>query len=294
MEEYAESLYDDYGQRFVVERVLFESRTDHQHLVIFENARFGRVMALDGVIQTTERDEFVYHEMLTHVPILAHGQARSVLIIGGGDGGILREVARHPQIERIVQVEIDPSVVEMSRAHLPGHSDGAFDDPRLELVFADGAAWMAACESTFDVVIVDSTDPIGPGEVLFRRSFYEDVRRCLNAPGIVVTQNGVAFMQLDEIESTVSVFHDLFPDAWAYGAAVPTYVGGIMAFGWGATTAGLRDATAATLRARLAAGAGPLPTRYWTPAVHVGSFALPAYVEQALQAAIAASESRDA
>jgi spermidine synthase len=131
---YEETLYDAWGQAFDVDEIFFEHKTDHQHLVIFQNALFGRVMALDGVIQTTEADEFVYHEMLTHVPILAHGNAKSVLIIGGGDGGILREVSRHASVEKITMVEIDAAVVEMSKQYLPNHSNGAFDDPRLNLV----------------------------------------------------------------------------------------------------------------------------------------------------------------
>ena len=127
-----ETLYDSYGQRFRIDEVLFESDTGHQHLLIFANERFGRVMALDGVVQTTEADEFIYHEMITHVPVLAHGAARDVLIIGGGDGGVLRECLKHSAIERVVQVEIDQSVIDMAKQWLPGHSDGAFEDPARE------------------------------------------------------------------------------------------------------------------------------------------------------------------
>lgn len=127
MSDYQETLYQGYGQRFSIDNMLHEVRTEHQHLVIFENARMGRVMALDGVIQTTEADEFIYHEMLTHVPILAHGAARRVLIIGGGDGGMLREVAKHKSVERITMVEIDGTVVDMCKEFLPNHSQGAFD-----------------------------------------------------------------------------------------------------------------------------------------------------------------------
>lgn len=180
MSDYQETLYQGYGQRFSIDNMLHEVRTEHQHLVIFENARMGRVMALDGVIQTTEADEFIYHEMLTHVPILAHGAARRVLIIGGGDGGMLREVAKHKSVERITMVEIDGTVVDMCKAFLPNHSQGAFDDPRLNLVIDDGMRFVATTEERFDVIISDSTDPIGPGEVLFSENFYQACRRCLN------------------------------------------------------------------------------------------------------------------
>ena len=152
MKLYAETLYDAYGQQFSIDKVYFENKTSHQHLVIFENARFGRVMALDGVIQTTEADEFIYHEMMTHVPLLAHGQARRVLIIGGGDGGILREVCKHSAVEHITQVEIDQQVVDMCREFLPRHSAGAYDDPRVSIVIDDGARFVRENTDQFDKV----------------------------------------------------------------------------------------------------------------------------------------------
>ena len=138
MKFYNETLYDAYGQRFSVDQMLFEHHTEHQHLVIFKNAKFGRIMALDGIIQTTEADEFIYHEMLAHVPIFAHGDARRVLIIGGGDGGMLREVCKHSTIEHITQVEIDQQVIDMCKTYLPKHSAGAYDDPRVNIVINDG------------------------------------------------------------------------------------------------------------------------------------------------------------
>src|SRR5690606_39409473 len=210
MSDYQETLYEGYGQRFQMDKLLHEVRTEHQHLVIFENARMGRVMALDGVIQTTEADECIYHEMRTHVPILAHGLARRVLIIGGGDGGILREVARHRDIESITMVEIDGTVVDMCKEFLPNHSAGAFDDPRLNLVIDDGMHFVATTEEKFDVIISDSTDPIGPGEVLFSENFYEASRRCRNDGGILVTQNGTPFMQLGEVHTTAQRMQGLF------------------------------------------------------------------------------------
>ena len=145
MTNYLETLHDGYGQFFKIDKMLHEVRTEHQHLVIFENAKMGRVMALDGAIQTTEADEFIYHEMLTHVPILAHGAVRSVLIIGGGDGGMLREVCRHAEIEHITMVEIDQAVVDMCKEYLPHHSQGAYDDPRVNLVIDDGMRFIANC-----------------------------------------------------------------------------------------------------------------------------------------------------
>lgn len=161
---YLETLYTGYGQSFTVDKLLFEDKTKHQHLIIFENRIFGRMLALDGVIQTTEKDEFIYHEMLTHVPILAHGEAKRVLIIGGGDGGMLREVLKHQNVEHVTMVEIDLAVVDMCKQWLPNHSAGAYDDPRVNLVIDDGVKFVnntrEAPDNSFDVIISDCTDPI--------------------------------------------------------------------------------------------------------------------------------------
>lgn len=280
MHDYQETLYDGYGQRFSVDRMLHEVRTEHQHLVIFENTRMGRVMALDGVIQTTEADEFIYHEMLTHVPILAHGAAKRVLIIGGGDGGMLREVAKHASVEHITMVEIDGTVVDMCKEFLPNHSQGAFDDARLNLVIDDGMRFVATTTEKFDVIISDSTDPIGPGEVLFSENFYQACHRCLNEGGVLVTQNGTPFMQLDTVRNTAGRMNGLFADWHFYQAAVPTYIGGSMTFAWGTTNPALRQVDVATLAQRFAASG--VQTRYYNPAIHRGAFALPQYVLQAI------------
>ncbi len=151
-----------------------------RHLIIFENAAFGRVMALDGVVQTTERDEFIYHEMMTHVPLLAHGHAKHVLIIGGGDGAMLREVTRHKNVESITMVEIDAGVVSFCRQYLPNHNAGSYDDPAPKPAIDDGVNFVNQTSQTFDVIISDCTDPIGPGESLFTSAFYEGCKRCLN------------------------------------------------------------------------------------------------------------------
>ena len=152
-------------------------------------------------MQTTEGDEFVYHEMMTHVPILAHGQAREILIIGGGDGGMARECLRHPDVTQVTMVEIDPGVVELCRTYLPSLSAGALmTPPALEI--ADGARFVAETAQRFDVIIVDSTDPIGPGEVLFSAPFYQACARALRPGGVIVTQNGVPFVQGEEVTDT--------------------------------------------------------------------------------------------
>lgn len=276
MPKFTETLYDAYGQEFRIDEMLYEVKTDHQHLIIFHNAAFGRVLVLDGVVQTTEKDEFIYHEMLTHVPVLAHGQTKRVLIVGGGDGGMLREVIRHRQIEHVTQVEIDRQVIDMCCTYLPNHSRGAFNDPRVQIVIDDGLNFVQTTETKFDVIISDSTDPIGPGEALFKENFYTQCKRCLNPGGILVTQNGVPFMQLVEIKTTSRRLSRVFDDWHFYTAAVPTYVGGIMAFAWATDNRALRHTDIETLKKRYKTSG--IQTRYYTPEVHQAAFALPQYV----------------
>ena len=272
-----EALHDGYGQMLREDTVLYDSETSHQRLRVFENAKLGRVLTLDGVVQTTTGDEYMYHEMLSHVPILAHGAATHVLIIGGGDGGMAREVLRHRTVEHVTMVEIDAGVVDFSKEYLPTISDGAFDDARLDLVIADGAAFVRETERRFDVIIVDSTDPIGPGEVLFTDTFYDHCRGLLNEDGIIVTQNGVPFMQGDELTGTMRAFKALFADWGCYLTHVPTYAGGPMALGWGSKSATARAVDVDVVQARFTAAG--IETRYYTPEVHKAAFALPRYVQ---------------
>ena len=272
-----ETLYDTHAQTLRMDEVLYDSDTDHQRLVVFENGRFGRVLTLDGVVQTTEGDNAIYHEMLTHVPVLAHGHAKDVLIIGGGDGGMAREVLKHSTVERVTMVEIDAGVIDFSKTYLPQLSQGAFDDSRLELVIGDGAAFVKETEKRFDVIIVDSTDPVGPGEVLFTDTFYGHAKRCLKPGGILVTQNGVPFMQGDELTNTMRAFKALFANWTCYTATIPTYAFGPMALGWG-TDGDAGNVDLQTLQQRFEeSGLDPF---YYTPEVHMGAFALPGYIKK--------------
>lgn len=281
MADYRETLYEGYGQQLRIDELLHEGHTDQQHLVIFRNARFGRVMALDGVVQTTEADEFIYHETLAHVPILAHGAVRRVLVIGVGDGGILREIVRHAGIEEIVAVEIDAEVIALCREHLPQHSAGALDDPRLRLVIGDGLDFVATTEERFDVIISDSTDPGGPASSLFGADFYRNCQRCLNADGVLATQNGVPFLQPDELSGTARHLAATFADWGFFLAAVPTYIGGAMSFGWASNSHRARATDLATLQQRFAASG--LRTRYYNAEVHQAAFALPQYMHELIE-----------
>lgn len=259
-----------------MDEVLFEHKSEHQHLLIFHNQQFGRVMALDGIVQTTERDEFIYHEMLTHVPLITHGNAQRILIIGGGDGGILREVCKHNTVSHITQVEIDQAVIDLAKTYLPGHSNGAYDDSRAHIVIGDGFDFVQTTQDRFDIIISDSTDPLGPGEVLFSKDFYAGCQRSLNAGGILVTQNGVPFMQTDELSNTAARLSRLFKDWTFYGAAVPSYIGGLMTFAWASDNPMLRHTALSTLQQRWLAQS--IRSRYYTPELHQASFALPRYL----------------
>lgn len=277
MEEWIEeTLYPGIRVRLKADRLLFDEKTSHQRLVIFENSRFGRVMSLDGVVQLTSADEFIYHEMITHLPLLAHGRAERVLIVGGGDGGSLREALKHRQLKGVTLCEIDESVIALCREHFPQVSDGAFDDPRADIVLADGTEFVAETGRRFDVIIVDSTDPIGPGAALFTPEFYAACKRCLTDGGILVTQNGVPFMQGAELTQSIGAFRTLFRDASAYLASTPTYFGGPMAYGWATDDLALRRLTRDVVAHRFKQAA--LKTRYYNPEVHLAAFALPEYV----------------
>ena len=274
-----ETLFDELGFRmtYEVERVIREMQTEHQHLVLFEHPFFGKMLMLDGATQVTTKDEFIYHEMMTHVPILAHGNAKEVLIVGGGDCGIAEEVLKHKSVRRLTQVEIDASVVEFAKRHFPEFTKPVLGDERFDLVIADGMKYVAGTDRRFDVVIVDSTDPQGPGKVLFSQKFYAACRRCMNAGAVLVAQKGVPIFQSNELTSGMRKFRKLFADGYCYVAAIPTYVGGHMAIGWATDDVNLRRAAVRTIAERYDK-AGGFPTRYWTPEVHVAAFALPRFI----------------
>lgn len=274
-----ETLYAEWGQRFLVKRELARVQSPFQDIMVFESHSHGRVMLLDGVVQITEADEFVYQEMLTHVPLLAHGSATRVLIIGAGDGGVLRRVLQHRNVTQAVMVEIDGEVIRLAKEHMPNIAGEAWNDPRARVIVGDGIDYVrTAPDGSFDAIIVDSTDPIGVGEVLFTDEFYMNAARVLSAGGLIVNQCGVPFMQADELRDTSLRRRAFFGHVGAYVAAVPTYVGGFMTLGFAAKQAGLDQIPVATLRQR-AESAGVLGTgRYWTPEVHHAAFQLPPYI----------------
>ena len=285
----AEQLYPDWAQSFRVVREVAHERSDYQDIRIIDTASHGRVMLLDGVVQVTEADEFIYQEMIAHVPLIQHGRARTVLIIGAGDGGVLKRVLLHGGVQRVTMVEIDESVVRLSKLHLPGIGENAWDDRRAEIIIGDGIGYVAqAAAGSVDVIIVDSTDPIGPGEVLFTAAFYKDCARLLAPGGLLVNQCGVPFMQPGELESTTRLLRTAFRNVSAYVVAVPTYVGGMMALGI-ASEGPITPLPLDEVRERASHSNIVEASRYWSPSVHLASFSLPPFV-----ARLVADETRNA
>lgn len=276
MDWFVEKLHTSWRQALRIDEVLYRDKTDHQELIVFRNNSWGTVMALDNIVQTTTGDEAAYHEMIAHTAIVAHGRVRSVCIVGGGDGGTLREVVKHETIDRIVEAELDPSVIEFCKQHLPSLSDGAYDDPRLELSFGDAAKYMEKDGETFDVIIVDSTDPIGPGAVLFTTEFYQNCRRRLNQGGILITQCGVPSVQPEELHQTQERQREAgFADVDYFLTVVPTYAGGYMALGWASDDPTRRRVRLDLLKSR------PIPEglRYYCPDMHIAAFAHPPWMD---------------
>ena len=212
-----------------VESIVFATRTAYQELAIYDTKQLGRILTLDNVIQTTEKDEYIYHEMLVHVPLFAHPAPERVLIVGGGDGGSLREAMKHPEVKEAVLVDIDAGVVEASKRYLPQWNSG-FKDPRARVVIGDGLAFVREAQAEFDVIVVDSTDPVGPGESLFTEDFYSSVKRALRPGGLMAAQTENPILMPDVVRSIHQRMSQVFPSVKVYTAPMPTYPGGWWSF----------------------------------------------------------------
>jgi spermidine synthase len=258
--------------------------------VIFTNKTWGTVLMLDGVCQLTTSDEFIYHEMMTHVPLLALNRLKRVLVVGGGDGGVLREVLKHPSIEKATLCEIDCAVIDLSLKYYPEIAGGALNDRRADVVIADGLKYVAQSKERFDAIIVDSSEPIGPSAVLHTREFFTDCKRALKAGGVLVTQNGLPFLFPEHLQATSAIFASLFKATSPYLCTQPCYFGGPFALNWASDDAKLLDTSLAVLHRRVKTRA--IATRYYTPAVHLAAFALPGYVAGASNPAPAPSKRR--
>lgn len=280
-----EKLHLGWAQSFEVRgELLVDERSDFQHIQIFDNQAVGRVLVLDDIIQLTERDEATYSEMLVHVPAYATGALKRVMIVGGGDGAVAEEVLKHDSVEVCDLVDIDGRVVELSRRFFPSVHKGAFDDDRLNLHIADAFQFLddPATAGRYDLIVADRPDPVGPAAVLFETRFYDLVNRALSPNGVAVFQTGVPHMQADELQKTVQQHRECFDRSGVYLTVTPTYIGGFMALTWGSRGFGLDDpALASDIVARFAEH--PVPTDYYTPAIHQASFALPRFVAELVE-----------
>lgn len=262
---------------YKVSDVLHHSVSEFQEIDVVETVALGRMLLLDGMVMTSERDEFIYHEMISHIPMLAHPNPKTVLVIGGGDGGTIREVLKHPSVERAVLCEIDGDVIEVSKKYLPSIA-GQLDDPRVEIEVRDGAAYIASHKNTFDVILVDSTDPIGPGEKLFTKEFYQNVLEALTENGIMANQSESPVAVPDECLRINKLLRSVFPYVQPYTACIPSYPGG--QWTWSFCSKGLKpfdrinDATVATLEKSC---------RYFNRDIHKSVFVLPNYVKAVFQ-----------
>lgn len=281
--QFVESLYPGQAfQGFHFDEILYQAQTPFQSIAIYRAPVLGRVLVLDGVVQTTEADEFIYHEMLAHVPLMAVPEPKRVMIVGGGDGGTLREVLKHP-VERVDLVEIDIKVIESSREFLPTLNDGGrvFDEPRVNVVVEDAFKYMKEHTGEYDAILVDSTDPVGMAEALFSDEFYRLCRDSLSPTGALSAQDGVVFFQRDEAARTVAALRNLGLHAGAYLAAVPTYYGGNMTLGIAGRHADVLHPDVDLLRQRFARLTGG--TRHYSPEVHAASFVLPRWIKDAVE-----------
>lgn len=279
----AETFHRDWQPTMRADKVLHEVKTEHQDLVIFENDFWGKVLILDGVFQLTTRDEFVYHEMMAHVPLTLLERPRKVLIIGGGDGGVLREVLKHPSVQQATLVEIDQNVIDTSIKYYPEIGKKALKDKRTNVVITDGREYVATTSERYDVVISDSSEPIGPSAVLHTKSYFQDCKRILKDGGIVVTQSGLPFHAPKQLRDTTKAFTSIFADATAYNYTQPCYFGGEFTSMFGTDDASLRETPLATIARR--ASRRNLNTRYWTPELQLSTFMLPGYIKSIVEKA---------
>lgn len=280
-----ETFHDDWRVALEAEEILHEVKNEHQHLVIFKNKTWGTVLVLDGVFQLTTLDEFIYHEMMAHVPLMCMNTPERVLVVGGGDGGVLRQVLKHPSIKKAALCEIDREVIDTSLKFFPEVSDGAFDDPRADVVIADGLKYVADTEEKFDAIIVDSSEPIGPSAVLHTSAFFADCKRALSEGGALVTQNGLPFLLPEQISGTTQIFASLFRSVTPYLCTQPCYFGGPFAINMASDDADLTHVDIALLKER-SEERGINGLKYWTPQVHAGAFALPSYALKTVEQAI--------
>ncbi len=267
--------------RYRVRSVIYDYQSNFQHMQLVDTYQYGKMLLLDGIVQTTERDEFIYHEMMVHVPMLSHHDPKKILIIGGGDGGILREVLRYKSIEKATIVEIDPLVIEFCKEYLPDISKGAFDDDRTDLIIADGAVFVSESREKFDVIIIDSTDPVGPARILFSEKFYLDIQGIMAPESIMVRQTGSTNMQPGEQKEAFELLKGIFRYTAFYVYTVPTYIGGLFSAVFCSDSIDPSDISYDELGRKF--NRTSIETLYYNPGIHVGAFHVPGFLKEGLK-----------
>jgi spermidine synthase len=258
------------GIFFKASKQLYKQDSPYQKIEVIENEHFGRVLLLDGLVQTTERDEFFYHEMLVHPALLVHPSPRNLLVIGGGDGGVLKETLRYP-VDSVCLVEIDPLVIEVSKVYFPWLSP-CLKDERAEIVISDGREFIKKTDRKFDIIFVDSSDPVGPSASLHEKDFFSRLKECLCEDGIIVAQVGSPFYNMDSIKKKNDFLKMLFEIVSFYASPVPTYPGGSWAFVF------VSDKVQ-PLKIR---GNPPVGLKYFNPDIHRAAFSLPNFFKDNL------------
>lgn len=259
-----------------VKNVLYHGRSKFQDVLVFESTNHGNVLVLDGVIQVTERDEFAYQEMMAHIPLFSHPNPEKVLVIGGGDGGILREIAKHPGVKEIFICEIDEDVIIYSKKYLPSLAKG-FDDPRVSVKIMDGSKFLDENQQSFDVIITDSSDPVGPASVLFETPFYDAIFRSLKDGGVVCTQGECIWLHLNLIRPLIKSISRIYSTVEYAYTTIPTYPSGQIGF----IIAG-KNRGSCKKPCTLASDQQLSTMRYYTPELHEASFVLPKFANEAI------------
>ena len=275
---YTEQQTDEVRFSIKVKQHLYTGKSEFQDVDVFESEEFGKFLTLDGLMMVTEKDEFIYHDMITHVAMATNPSIKKVLVIGGGDGGTVRELTRYSHIEKIDMVEIDKLVVDVSREYLP-ITASKLDDPRVSLYFEDGIRFVADTKEIYDLILVDSTDPIGPGEGLFTTEFYQNCFNILSDNGILVNQSESPYYDQfsHEMKRAHKKIKNIFPISKVYQFHMPTYPSGHWLFGFASKK--LDPINDVDFDKWNALG---IKTKYYNPKLHVGCFALPSYVQEML------------
>jgi spermidine synthase len=271
---YTEKQTKNHGITTKIKRTLHTEVTEFQTLDIVETHQFGNMLVLDGMVMTTDKDEFVYHEMISHVALNTHPNPKQVLIVGGGDGGVVREVLKHQAVERVVLAEIDGRVIETSREFFPEIASG-LDDPRVDIQVVDGIRHIEEHVNTYDVVIIDSTEPVGPAVGLFQKPFYQKVAEALKADGIMVAQTESPWFNRDLIRQVYADISGTFAITRLYTASIPTYPSGLWSF-----TIGSKVYDPLTVDE---ASFSTLETKYYHPGLHKALFQLPVFVRELIE-----------